>query len=90
VRKWKADDLIFDVGANDGRTILRSPTIAMPCARRSFADLGLALRPLWDVWQDLRDGEARPAVAGLHTPRLSHQCDLSEQAADAEEDPYVH
>lgn len=21
-----------------------------------FADLGLALRPLWDVWQDLRDG----------------------------------
>jgi FkbM family methyltransferase len=23
MRKWKADDLIFDVGANDGRTILR-------------------------------------------------------------------
>jgi DNA-binding transcriptional LysR family regulator len=21
-----------------------------------FADLGLALRPLWDVWRDLRDG----------------------------------
>jgi hypothetical protein len=34
--------------------------------------------------------EARPAVAGLHPPRLSHQCVLSEQAADAEEDPYVH
>ena len=21
-----------------------------------YADLGLALRPLWDVWKDLRDG----------------------------------
>jgi DNA-binding transcriptional LysR family regulator len=55
-----------------------------------YADLGLALRPLWDVWQGPARRQTGSATARLHPPRLSHQRGLPKPPPDANEDPDLH